>query len=406
MRTGTLGFIPARLTEARKARRIATKSALARRINVSPTSVSRWEDESSDQTPDHATLIRMAGELQVRPEFFLRPAFTSDRPTFLRSLASALVRDLGFQKAQMQWLQEISFALSHYVDLPEIDIPDVLGGASYSQLRDEDIEEIALRLRSHWNMGEGPCGDVVALMERIGIVVAAIPMNTTKLDGLCSWSPVDGRPHVLLATDKMSFPRRQMDAAHELAHAILHQAVPEEEFQANLRMIEQQAFRLASAFLMPSTTYPHEVRHPSLAMLTSLKERWRVSIKAQIKRLSDLELIPGDHARQLYKLYSAKGWSRGEPLDQHWPVPAPKALRDSLNLIVESGIRDKADLLSTEFTISAADVETLCGLPPKWFERGGAEVVSLKVRDSSSQSIDQHGGATIVPFPDRRPSPN
>lgn len=403
MRTGTPGFVPARLTEAREARRIATKSALARRIGVSPTSVSRWEDESSDQTPDHPTLIRLAGELQVRLEFFLRPTFKSERPTFLRSLASTLVRDLDFQKSQMHWLQEISYVLGHYVDLPEVDIPDVLGGAGYSQLREEDIEEIALRLRNHWSMGDGPCGDIVALMERIGIVVATIPMNTTKLDGLCSWSPVDERPHVLLATDKMSFPRRQMDAAHELAHAVLHQSVPEEEFQANLRMIEQQAFRLASAFLMPSCTYPHEVRHPSLAMLTSLKERWRVSIKAQIKRLADLEMIPEDHARQLYKLYSAKGWSKGEPLDQHWPVSAPKALRDSLNLIVKNGVRGKADLLATEFTISASDIEVLCSLPRGWFERDGAEVVSLKAREGMPQTSGQ-GAAEIIPFPNRHRS--
>jgi hypothetical protein len=166
-------------------------------------------------------------------------------------------------------------------------------------------------------------------------------------------------------------------------------------------MIEQQAFRLGSAVLMPSSTYPHEVRHPSLAMLTSLKERWRVSIKAQIKRLADLEVIPEDHARQLYKLYSAKGWSKGEPLDQHWPVRAPKALRDSLNLIVENGVRGKADLLATEFTISASDVETLCGLPRGWFERDVAEVVSLKAREDMHQPIDR-GAAEIIPFPDRR----
>lgn len=403
MRTGTPGFIPARLIEARGARRISTKSALARRLNMSPTTVSRWEDESSDQSPDHAALVRLAGELQVRPAYFLRPTFESERPTFLRSLASTLVRDLNFQKSQMSWLQEISYVLSHYVDLPDVDIPDVLGGASYTQLRDEDIEAIALQLRRHWNMGEGPCGDVVALMERIGIIVAAIPMNTTKLDGLCSWSPIDGRPHVLLATDKMSFPRRQMDAAHELAHAVLHQAVPEEEFQDKLRTIEQQAFRLASAFLMPSSTYPHEVRHPSLAMLTNLKERWRVSIKAQIKRLSDLDVIPDEHARQMYKLYSAKGWSKGEPLDQHWPVPAPKALRDSFTLIIDNAVREKSDLLATEFTISGADIETLCGLPDGWFDREAAEVVSLKSRvDLSPLAAD--GAAQIIPFPDKRPS--
>lgn len=401
MRIGTPGFIPARLTEAREARRIATKSAFARRLGVSPTSVSRWEDEAAEQSPDYSTLIRIAGELGVRPEFFLRPTFRSERPTFLRSLASTLVRDLAYQKSQMHWLQEISFVLGHYVDLPNVDIPDVLQGSTYSQLRDEDIEEIALRLRYHWNMGQGPAGDIVTLMERIGIVVSTIPMGTTKLDGLCSWSPADGRPHVLLATDKMSFPRRQMDAAHELAHAVLHQQVPEEEFQENLRVIEQQAFRLASAILLPSTTYPHELRNVSLSSLTNLKERWRVSVKAQIKRLSDLEIIPGDYATQLYKLYSAKGWSKGEPLDQHWPVTVPKTLRDSLNLIVDNNVRGKADLLATEFTISASDIEGLCGLPNGWFAREPAEIVSLRSRANSGLG-DASGTGEVIPFPEKR----
>lgn len=401
MRIGTPGFIPARLTEVRQARRIPSRAALARRLNSSASTVSRWEDEGSDQTPDPAALIQLAGEMQVRPEYFLRDTHESDRPTFLRSLSSTLVRDLAYQKAQMQWLHETSYIISHYVDLPKVDIPDVLSGADYTQLRDEDIEQIALDLRRHWKLGEGPSGDMVALMERIGIVVATIPMNTTKLDGLCSWSPIDGRPHVLLATDKMSFPRRQMDAAHELAHAVLHWAVPAEEFEANLRVIERQAFRLGSAILMPSTSYPHEVRRCSLAVLANLKERWRVSIKAQIKRLSDLDIIPEDLSRQLYKLYSAKGWSKGEPLDQHWPLQQPRALRDSLNLIVDNGVRSKADLLATEFTISAPDVELLCGLPSGWFERDAAEVVTLKRAVSDSEGSPQ-GGGEVIAFPDRR----
>lgn len=397
MRIGTPGFIPARLTEARDARRIPSRSALARRLGVSPATVSRWEDESSGQSPDHDALVRLAGELRVRPEFFLRPTFQSERPTFLRSLASTLVRDLNYQKAYMGWLQEITFVLGHYVDFPAVDIPNVLDGCSYTELRDEDIEHIAIKLRHHWGLGEGPCGDVVALMERIGIVVAAIPMNTTKLDGLCSWSPFDDRPHVLLATDKMSFPRRQMDAAHELAHAILHKNVPEDEFEENLRVIERQAFRLGSALLMPSTTYPLEVRHPSLATLVSLKERWRVSIKAQIKRLSDLDVVPEEFAQGLYKLYSAKGWAKGEPLDDHWKIERPRVLRDSLNLVTENNIRNKADLLATEFVFSKKDVELLCGLPDGWFDRDPAEVVTLKVRDTERFANDR--GGEIVEFP-------
>jgi Zn-dependent peptidase ImmA (M78 family) len=201
----------------------------------------------------------------------------------------------------------------------------------------------------------------------------------------------------LLATDKMSFARRQMDAAHEMAHAILHRNVTEAELKLDLKEIETQAFRLASAFLLPSTTYPLEVRQPSLAALQALKARWRVSIKAQIKRLSDLEIIPEHHATQLYKLYSAKGWSKEEPLDREWPVSEPRLLRDSLNMIVASGVRTKSDLLAVEFTMMAGDVENLASLPPGWFSELTGEVVQLK-RDVVRGDVRPEAPGIVVPF--------
>ncbi|MGO9642654.1 MAG: ImmA/IrrE family metallo-endopeptidase [Candidatus Acidiferrales bacterium] len=323
--------------------------------------------------------------------------FASRRALFYRSLSSALSVDLEYQHAQMHWLHEISAMVQHYVDLPKIDIPDVLGGANYRQLREEDIERIALDLRRHWKLGEGPCMEMVALLERIGVVVAAIEMGTSKLDGLCSWSASEDRPHILLATDKMSFARRQMDAAHEMAHAVLHKDVSESDLKKDLANIEKQAFRLASAFLLPSTTYPYEVTRASLAMLRTLKERWRVSIKAQIKRLADLEIIPPEHATDLYKLYSAKGWNREEPFDREWEIPEPRNLADAMNLIVDSGARTKADLLAVEFAMSQGDVENLANLPPGWLSQKPAEIVQLK-QDATRSSPRGTNPGVVLPF--------
>lgn len=365
-------------------------------MSVNPSTVTRWEDGSS--APDAEALSALASQLHVRREYFLRPVAHSDRPLFYRTLSSTLVKDLNYQESQMRWLQEISGIVEHYVDFPEIDIPDVLNGASYKQLRDEDIEQIASDMRVRWGIGEGPCIDMMPLLERIGCIVASIEMGTAKLDGLCSWASGSERPHILLSTDKMSFPRRQMDAAHELGHAILHRNVTEDELKKDLKEIERQAFRFASAFLMPATTYSYEVKSPSLASLLSLKERWRVSVKAQIRRLSDLDLIPSEYATSLYKLYSAKGWSREEPLDRNWQISEPTLLRNSLELIVESAVRGKSDLLNVEFTMKAGDIENLAALPPGWFSKAG-ELVSLKLRDSGSTA--QATASTILPFPRR-----
>jgi len=373
---------------------------LARLLGMNPSTVGRWEDGTS--APDENAWTALSTVLNVRREFFLRPVFSSPRPMFYRSLSSTLIRDLDYQHAQMRWLQELSSVLQHYVDFPAVDIPDVLNGHTYKQLRDEDIESIALDLRRHWKIGEGPCTDVVSLMERIGVVVSTIEMGTSKLDGLCSWSASEGRPHILLATDKMSFPRRQMDAAHELAHAVLHKDVSEADLKRDLKEIERQAFRLASAFLLPSTTYPLELSRVSLAALLAAKERWRVSVKAQIKRLSDLEIIPPEHAVDLYKLYSAKGWSREEPLDREWPIPEPHNLSDALNAIVDGGVRTKADLLTVEFTMSAGDIEALANLPGGWFAGKIGQVVQLRQNAARSPSPRSMVEGSVLTFGRRR----
>jgi hypothetical protein len=134
-----------------------------------------------------------------------------------------------------------------------------------------------------------------------------------------------------------------------------------------------------------------------LAALPALKGRWRVSIKAQIKRLADLGLIPEHHATQLYKLYSAKGWTKEEPLDDEWPLSEPRLLRDSLNMIVASGLRTKADLAAVEFTMKAGDVENLTSLPPGWFSEFAGEVVQLR-HDVTRSDVKPEGPGVIVQF--------
>lgn len=396
MRVGTPGFVPERLVEARAARRIQSMKELARILGVNPSSVSRWE--TGKQAPEADVLSELAKALRVRREFFLRPVFDSPRPMFYRKLASTLKRDREYQKSQMNWLHEISDVLHHYVDFPELDIPDVLGGASYKQLRDEDIEKIASELRDRWQLGHGPCTNIVAVLEKVGCIVGSIEMGTAKLDGVCSWSKLEDRPHILLASDKMNLPRRQMDAAHELGHAIMHKGVSAQALSDDIKEIERQAFRFASAFLMPETTYVLEVPNFSLAGLLSLKERWRVSIKAQIKRLLDLDIIPADHGTQLYKTYSAKGWNRQEPMDKEWAVPKPRVLRDALCLIVESGTRTKEDLLSVEFTMHSGDIENIANLHSGWFTKKTGEVVKLSLKSEISREAGSREHGLVIPF--------
>jgi len=401
MRLGTPGFVASRLKEARDARGISTLISLADLLQVDTSTVSRWESGQSAPSPE--TLIELATLLRVRPSYFLRAPFKHGKgPIFFRSLASARKQDQARQRARLRWVQDLSVVIQHYVDFPPVEIPDLLGGTSYRQLRDEDIERIAVGLRKHWKLGDQPVTNVLEVLERSGFVVAADEMGTTALDGLCHWSEHDGRPYIMLATDKMSFFRRQMDAAHEMAHAILHRRVTEEGLRADFEIIEQQAFRLASAFLMPASSFSMAVgANPTLSNLLSQKDRMRVSVKAMIRRCRDLKLISTEDERQLYKYYSGKGWTREEPLDRLVPIARPRLLANALGMIVSEGVRSKEGLLANEFTIPARDIEDLLGLDSGWFSRGLGQVVQLR-SERDNRTLSSVAGAEVVAFRPRR----
>ena len=400
MREGSAKFIATRLREARDARGIHTLTSLASLVGVDTSAASRWEAGTTVPSPEK--VLDIARALNVRPSYFFRPHFEhGEAPVFLRSLASARKRDLARQRARLRWLQEVSQVVQHYVELPPVNLPATVANIDYRQLRDEDLEGIAGDLRAHWRLGNQPIADVVEVVERAGFVVGRDEMGTTALDGLCNWSAFDDRPYLLLAEDKMSFFRRQMDAAHEMAHAILHRHVSDAQLRQDFDLIETQAFRLASAFLMPADSFALAAKSPTLGGLLILKDRWRVSVKAMIRRSHDLDLIIKDEAVQLYKYYSAKGWNREEPMDRTVPVSQPRLLAKALSMIVDTRTRSKADLVSNDFTIPGRDVATLVGLDPDWFVSGElVQLVRAEVRQPTGTFA--HGEVVSVDFANRR----
>jgi Zn-dependent peptidase ImmA (M78 family)/transcriptional regulator with XRE-family HTH domain len=394
MRVGSPGFVPGRLVEVREARSVGTQIGLSNLVGKPQASISRWE--SGEATPESDALDLLAERLNVRRSHFLRPIPEHGPGAFFYRARRNIEKVVqARERARMRWLQDISFAVQHYFDFPKFDVPDFLQGQSYATLRDDDIERIALDLRSHWKIGEGPITNMVALLESRGFVVARDLVGSARLDGVCSWSNIDQRPYVLLAKDKESFFRSQMDAAHEMGHALLHRTVDQEIFDRDFKLIEEQAFRLASAFLMPSTSFPIEIRNKTLSGFIALKERWRVSAKAMIKRCSDLDILDAEAATQLYKYYSARGWNKGEPLDDLFAADNPRLLSKAIRTLVEQNTRSKADLLASEFTLPASDIEQLTGLPEGWFDQQG-ELVHFQLRARTGSSS---GTGEVFQFP-------
>ncbi len=296
------------------------------------------------------------------------------------------------------WLQDVTAVAEHYAYLPEVNIPNLVNGQSFKTLRHEDIEDIAEKARAHWGLGLRPVVDMVSFLESIGIIVASEEMETDRLDGLSRWGS-DERPYVLLANDKQSFARRQFDAAHELAHILLHRDVSEQDFEENFKLIEEQAHNFASAFLLPASQFSIEVDSAAIWELERLKARWRVSIKAQIMRLQRLNIVDRDATTRLFKIYSAKGFaSKGEPYDDVWPLQRPSLLSDVFKTLIDAGQISKEELRH-DLPLLPHDVESLSGLPAGWLSLDTARIVELKAAAPARRRSDEHIlGAQIIPI--------
>ena len=394
MRNGVPGFVGAKLAEARLGRGISSRKALADMLQRAPSTVIRWEE--GETSPEPAALSELSRALSVPEEFFLTERPGGGGLSFFRSVSASLKSDRNAQETRLLWLSDITAVAEHYAYLPQVDIPDVLRGRTFRTLRDDDIEQAAQVARDYWGLGLAPISNMVAFLERIGVVVASEAMETDCLDAVSRWG-ADDRPYVLLADDKQSMVRRQFDCAHELGHLVLHRHVSKEEFADNFKLIESQADRFASAFLLPSAQFPLEVGRCALWDLERLKIRWRVSIKAQIVRLSRLCIVDKDAATRLFKIYSAKGYSRSEPFDAEWELPRPTLLADVFRTIVSEGQLSKSELRA-DFSLLPHDVESLSALPSGWLTSETARVVILRPLRSDKASIRDRGESSIIPI--------
>ena len=108
----------------------------------------------------------------------------------------------------------------------------------------------------------------------------------------------------------------------------------------------------------------------ALDRMLYLKPVWNTSVAMQINRTHDLGLVDGNERRSLYKARSARGWSRSEPWDDETPLEQPRLLRVSLQVLIDEQVIPPLAIPESQ-RLSAADVETIAGLPERFFARHG-----------------------------------
>lgn len=368
MKPGTPQFVGGRLREVREARGV-TAVDLAEQIGVSPQAVSQYERGA--QTPSPDVLRRIAEVLEVPTHFLLRPVRPEESAVlFFRSLSSATKRDRVRAARQYEWLRDVVGYVHDLVEFPAVRFPDLQIPEDPLQLREEDIERAAATLRRSWGLGDGPISNVVWLAENNGVVVARQSLNSEALDAFSQWNPADQTPYIVVGTDKASAVRARFNLAHELGHLVLHRGVASAQFNTAqvFKLLEDQANRFASAFLLPATTFAGSVYSITLDGFRAMKEQWKVSIGAMIMRASQIHLVNETQTQRLFINRSRRGWNTQEPLDDILPAEEPRFLRRAFDLLLDQGLVSW-EQLELQLARRASDIEAVAGLPKGYLAR-------------------------------------
>ena len=399
---GTTGFIGERLKQAREARGL-TAVALARLLNVSPTAISHYEKGKHSPRPELMTSI--ASQLNLPEPFFKRsllPGDRKERNIFWRSFASATKTARVQSAHKIGWLETIVGYLQDFLDFPSVSLPSFSLPDNILDLSEERIEDLASECRLFWGLNDGPLSEVLLLFENNGVIVSCVDLETKTLDAFSQWHRADGDvPYIVLDTGKRSTVRCRYNAVHELGHLVLHSSVRAQGLPERHKQLEKQAFRFASAFLLPTQSFMAELWAPTLDSFRSLKERWKVSIGVMIKRCEELGVINEIQAQRLWVNYSRRGWRKNEPLDDMIPQENPRLLRRSFELLIEERIKTRSQIL-LDLPYSSSDIEELAGLPFGYFNREFSAEIAILPKLKPAPQSQQSGPAKIFEF--SRPS--
>lgn len=353
-----------RLKEARLFRRM-TMLDLAQIVGINKQAISQFEN--CKNFPEPITLRRIAEALKFPYSFFLEydsPSTVGN--TYFRALYSSKKKDLAAQRVKAKYLAKVHSVLSTKVKFKSLNLPDFAIGKSMT------IEEIALHVRQYWDLGCAPISNMVALLERNGIIVGEFATDSREIDAFYQYYEESDCPTycVILGTDKRNFYRRQFNCAHELGHILLHERysdldeIDREEFRER----EKQANAFAAAFLLPAKEFANDIAaYPNrLEHYIELKKKWNVSIMAMVMRAYDLGCLTANQYSYLMRQMSVKGYRKVEPLDDSIDYKHPYALKQSIELLLTKGNMSGEDIMNlfavNKFSISANVVEELLNL--------------------------------------------
>lgn len=331
-----------------------TIDMLAKEININKKDIIAFEEEKYKPTPENE--MKLANALRFPKEYFFQMdniKVVVDSTHIKPESRIPRVEEISYKEKLVMAHKILSF-IEGYIQFPEMNIPTNLN-------RNDDIETLATKVRRHFELGDGPIGNVLSLLEYNGIIVTDTNVNTKGALAFTQKQTTDKNTRyiVSLGNDKKSATTRNYDLAYELAYMV--------SVEAGIQAKKFSKDEFACAFLLPEETFLPDLKDVNeIEDFVELKAKWIVPIWAMILRGYQLGVINYKKYMYLMNQMDKQGWSKKEPLDANIKATSPVLLRKSVDMILESGIMSGATLVdnlaSCGLSLYPDEIESLLGL--------------------------------------------
>lgn len=284
---------PNMLILARQVRGI-TQNEFSKKLNIDQGNLSKIEHGLIRVNDE--LLNKFSYLLKFPREFFFKngkiyPSELSlfrKRKTLAKRSVDQITAQLNIQYLQLVELKE-EIELGRF--LPTFDL-DEFGSP----------KRLAIALRQFWQMPRGMIDNLTSLVEKAGIVVLHLDINSEKFDGIRFVA--DGKIPIIALNKNMPPDRMRNTLSEELGHVLMH--------KVNTLTADDEAREFASEFLMPSEDIEFP-SHLTITHLADMKRYWRVSMGALLMKAKTMNKVSPRQYQHLWFQMGQLGYKKREP---------------------------------------------------------------------------------------------
>lgn len=317
-------FTGAMLRLARQRRGVRQNEA-AKKLGVTPTDLSRIENDAKEPSVD--LLEKAAVAFGVPIDFFaltdrIYGAPVSVHPMWRKKAdvtageLDAVIAELNVRIMHLRRLLQ-STDINSVRTIPQLDIEQY-----------GSPEKIAGVLRAHWMLPAGPISNLTQILEEAGIVIVHSRLGGSSISGVTFRVP--GLPPLIVLNSDQPADRMRFTMSHELAHIVMH--------QFPTPTMEKEANEFASCFLVPTKDVaphfgPGRVDLPKLA---ALKRIWKVSMASLVFAADRAGKLTTSQKNYLWQQFSMAGIRTSEPPELDFPPEQPTIVPSLLRIHIEN----------------------------------------------------------------------